>query len=858
LEWDSGEVSFVYGVFMDSKNFFFPWHSYGCFADEGHDTLKGMYIYPDIPQDGMDIMKARGQDITRVAHKPEKCDDTRDLGVIRFFKAQPGYKELWNNVPPRDKVSDGTIFEDAFRVIRTVAGGKQLVLAEGPFSMKFHLVSNKRLRLNHQYGSYLVTDLSYYVATDAGGRAGECGFPYVTPNMPHIFRGLHGGAVGVDAFVIPIFAEDKDATFDLGTLQSLLPGVPVAFPSEKAQDAPHIPGALFVGEWMGKLTTCPPESEFRPLTRCFIDDPEMRPLCHAPAIVTKKAQMNRFAKTHATGMMPIIDDPLLRNKDFLDGFVRDTNYTVLPVDIATFGGVYQGKEYSSMASSSKMAGWPWLIDKKDIIDFDKKWMHPCLRARIEWYELVGMEGPVHPVVQTFSKDELLEVEKIMNEICRNVNGHDFAYNVHLRRYGGGVLTELVDHPIDSPCAIGINPFSAEWGIIDSDARRFAYDGDGNIAGDLKTQETSMGLNFAEAFEHAVAFKTHFEEKHVHVPKNIVDSLSTPLGEHIDPLKDPSVERVVVRVDERKVWKNTCQGLSQYYFVFLHYLYLCTYGHSSGHYYTTLYNSFMVWIGHKYIFARALQNAFPSDHSLTPKKISSLFKQYVSLKVGGDDSKGSVHEQYRDIFNMQVIAKGFMQYFGVTYTSPDKKQEIIPKFIDPKDDNFLGRTTCVMFKYDKLTSNDHIECVPVEADEPEEVREKDVLEKLMGFDITARAHAKTYAERTKYGTYTVGRLRMTAILGMLNYWKPVSGMTKKQVIQQRLDACCRELCLYPKVTFDLLIQKFLREHLRKPWCPTIQPHAYYRNLVFSNWYRNDYFLRDEFVDYTDRSFAASRQ
>lgn len=428
------------------------------------------------------------------------------------------------------------------------------------------------------------------------------------------------------------------------------------------------------------------------------------------------------------------------DKDFAKGFVDTSNapaFKVWDFETALFGDPY--KKIPSMASSSGYVGWFFPDKKTALVDFDKKTYHPKLKERTLQILAHAKKKPIETVSQQFKKDELLDEAKVLDPQCRNINGHDFAMNIAYRMYTGEYHQYIIDHPEFTFSAIGLNPHSHQWERL----MQKAHQHPNHIAGDLSKQEATTNIMFAQGYAVHVSSNYNFDE------------------------------------DQAATFSNLMKSLDSYTFIFNGSAYSTIRGHSSGHFETANYNSYMVWAAHKLIFEKVCGD-------------STEFEDHVKLVVLGDDSEGSVTDEVAPLYNMTVLSKQFKECFGMKYTSPSKGAGVSEDFIVRDEDKvFLGRT-------------------PIIVNGP------------------------------NHGKYMVGRLRFCAILDQLVYGVDVPSLTRKEAIQIRADSAFAEMSLYSRKQYNSIKNEYIDAmNLRAPGLmPVILSHAENRKKVLSNWYLND--------------------
>jgi hypothetical protein len=626
FRFSDGTESYAQCLFLDSRQVFFNWHTYAAFASS---DLIDVAFFPDHPSTGVQTALVLGSETMYSISRPSQ---DRDLGRMLLTKAyMPGMRDLWKLVPSDSDLKESVL--NVFRNVQGVVNGKSLAISEGPFKCLLMRNSTRKIVLNTGNTEYEDSLLTYYVAYGAKGEAGDCGFPYLSiGGSSYPLVGIHGARCGDDAFVVPILDTDNVFAEKKATAQSFVPGLEERLsPLDKPVN--QIKGTKPIATYTGQEFCSPPMSKFILLSPELKDALPPDEIKYKP-ILTQRAQKNRLESTFNFGESPqapsYIKDPAWSN-----GFCPfDVTFEgFLTFEQALFGD--PDLELDSMASSSKFVGHFFAEAKKDLVNFADKTYHPKLKERVMEYISMARTEPVHPVCAQFAKDELLAKDKVEDEICRLINGHDFAYNIFLRMLTGRYLNQLIKHPALVPAAIGINPISHEWEMVHTAAIKF---GPVNcIAGDLSKQEATTNMEMRDDFI------THVSSYYIHTD------------------------------EEDLIFRNGLAGLNGYYFVRDSTLYLSMKGHSSGHLLTTTYNSYVTWWLHK----RAFEVVYPEND----------FTKAVSIKVLGDDSVGSVHPSFTD-YSMLTVQE-YAKSLGMKYTMADKHAEVI-KFYNANELTFLGR------------------------------------------------------------------------------------------------------------------------------------------------------------------------
>jgi hypothetical protein len=354
-----------------------------------------------------------------------------------------------------------------------------------------------------------------------------------------------------------------------------------------------------------------------------------------PAPISISGLRNRNLATHNHGHK-VVDDTVVEPA-FVASFA-EFNQRSEQYDFRTalFGDPARG--ISSAATSSNYTGWRYKETKKQLVNFSNKTYNPKLEEDTLAYLAAARKGPIAPAAQQFPKAELLDPAKVHANMPRIIYGHDLAYNLALRMVFGGLVEDFVRYHSKTKTGMGVNPNSIDWATVYTKSHAHP-----NImCTDVNKQEASVGLVFSRAF--AVFCKS---------------KINVPPGDE-------------VLID------NLCEGLSSYYFIHDGVVYLSVLGHSSGHYLTTLFNSFTVWCGLKLAF-----------RALVPDKV---FEEHVSPCTTGDDGVTGVSDAVKDKYNTTTCSHYFMDRWGIVLTDATKSKTPAPfVVIDSAAHSFLGRT-----------------------------------------------------------------------------------------------------------------------------------------------------------------------
>lgn len=612
-------------LFMDGREMFFNWHYMLPYLGR---KLLSLEIYADDP--GLNVkscikVNSNMFDIERIA-------DSRDLGSASFrFAPVTGIRDIWNMA----NSTSATQLHNVHRLVKANIGDKTHNAMEGPFSAMWHQGSPLSIRVP---GTEIrERGLDFYLVGDGEGADGDCGFPYMASNLPQPLLGLHMGRLSNDSLIVPIFREDSKFH---AAFQSLMPGM-----EEKIDfnaPGPKVSGASYIGKWTGQQSCTPGFSSIQQV----LDDEDLHPHNYRPNL-SQKARDNRVEATQNFGATVVdMSQTMMSDPEQLWQFLgrKPTDmprvFEPYTFDEALFGN--PERNIPSMASASRYVGWFFKgKEKRELVDFTNKTCHPDLRKRVISLKNAFVVSNPRVFVEMFAKDETLAFEKVHPEnpddvLCRLIYGHDLAYNILLRMELGAMIDYIVKHPAKTKTAIGVDPHSFGWQLLFEEVFKHPN----VLAGDLKKEEATTGASHKTAFYTLCSMYYSWDGIYKSYMWNLLDTLDG------------------------------------YMFMKDGFVYENMNGHSSGHLLTTLYNSFCIWITHKYVFS-----------SVEPNKV---FEEHVELRATGDDTIGTVSDECKEKFNMITIAETLRSKFGMIYTDPQKSTELRPFITDVEDQSFLGR------------------------------------------------------------------------------------------------------------------------------------------------------------------------
>lgn len=131
------------------------------------------------------------------------------------------------------------------------------------------------------------------------------------------------------------------------------------------------------------------------------------------------------------------------------------------IDEAVFG-------LNSPINMSASSGWPYVDDhvsRKQLINYETKWIHPDLRKEIqEDYDRL-LSKPIESVYLTFLKDELRSSEKVFMGSTRVIECAPLKEVILFRMLFGVQFDLICATPLtDTGLAVGVNPYK-DWALL---------------------------------------------------------------------------------------------------------------------------------------------------------------------------------------------------------------------------------------------------------------------------------------------------------------------------------------------------------------------------------------------------------
>jgi hypothetical protein len=323
--------------------------------------------------------------------------------------------------------------------------------------------------------------------------------------------------------------------------------------------------------------------------------------------------------------------------------------------IFTFEEAVCGLEYDTDYGSldrSTSAGYPYNCDGKGsnkkrffgpgpLFDFESDEAIK-LRLKVDCDNADRAAGKRVAVLWTDNfKDEILKSDKVDKGKLRMINGGPAEFVIETRQYFGSFCLWILKNRISNGCAIGVNPYSAEWDILARNLSKF-FDG--------PARSSPVGAGDFSGFDATELPSVHY---------GIIDIINEWYDDEHSLLR-------------RVMWLELVSS----YHVLDGVVYQWPSSLPSGYPLTSLVN--------------CLYNHFAFQHCWF-KEIGPTvsFSNNVYLCVMGDDNVFHVSRAYRDVFTELCVQK-HMKSFGLTYT-PENKDDQFGSWRTLSEIEFLKRS-----------------------------------------------------------------------------------------------------------------------------------------------------------------------
>jgi hypothetical protein len=285
-------------------------------------------------------------------------------------------------------------------------------------------------------------------------------------------------------------------------------------------------------------------------------------------------------------------------------------------------------------------GW----DRKKLIGEDKKFIHPLLRAEVEYIKKEAEEGRVVPHVTIHRlKDETRPLDRVSKAYTRAFQIGSIQMLIFHRMSVGFYLFQT-EHDQKSEIAVGLNPYSTHWDQMGEKLRQFDHFGASDVGGwDLRYMSPQLAYLF-------------------HTPLTTTYSID-PNGKHGRCIKATMLQTftcLILMADGRMYY--ACIMISG------------SFG-TSG--FNTVFNSAKT---------RTIFIYLREKHGISP---IVKFKDNALARKFGDDSVEAWLKAIHAWFNGKTVAQAAKELFDHEHTDP-RKGNNIPESMKMEELEFLCR------------------------------------------------------------------------------------------------------------------------------------------------------------------------
>jgi len=500
------------------------------------------------------------------------------------------------------------------------------------------------------------------VAQDMPGGYGKCGLPYFTVDK----RGSEQSVIGIHGAGTPGENVSYFHRLDMRIVGAVtleyeqkhpdVPSVAHRFPIQQ-EGMVHTPGTMAVC-LMPVRARLPNHTrllmtEFHPDSVLF--DRSLS-FGHVPTRVPVKfkGELNPLSRTLAKygTVKPYTDEARLNVTPPFDVSLLDTisfeklvpkTFSRNALRLLTYEEAIVGAPGFSGLDLTKSAGFPYSTQGKgrSSVLFTKDFqLRPEFLLECQMLEEQLADDIVPAVFIDSLKDELLPHEDVAKGKLRVFCTGELTYLVLTNRYFASLLQEMEKEPYATPIAIGLNPHSAQWGLLYDRLKGKTKQGEQvrTMAGDFSGFEFTLPSHYFDQFVRFCDTVYPLEEK------------------------------------QRTIRRNLVYSLVRCYHLLMNRLYFTEKGTSSGNGLTAFLNSFINWLHHVFGFLKLGYSQLE-------------FERNVEVTMVGDDVVATVSEKYPD-YDMFYLVK-FSEQAGMHYTASDKGV-IKQPYLDLCEVDFLKR------------------------------------------------------------------------------------------------------------------------------------------------------------------------
>jgi hypothetical protein len=572
--------------------------------------------------------------------------EDRDLAYVRFTNCQP-FPSLRKHIM-KEKITD------------KVTGAARVSVSDGMRSIHHSTYMEPRTRQTDRAGS-----VSGYYAVDQPGEDGECGALNILYNTKYDTKiiGLHVAADSHGSLIAPMFQGEWDPLFKIVELEPVHevmknnccmteiyvpPEIDVQFDESQRLHRYH-QGMTTIAK-VNPMFSFPGKTQLHksPIATGVTISTEKGPVHMAPPypLTTAPAKLRKGLDENGIEQDPVSLSlrkfkgkkvlkmpPEFYDDDVWDGcfptYLTNRGLRMLTIEEAVFGCKALNIDGIDISTSSAFPYVAAGIKRSELINKETKFIHPMLRASVQYRLDMAAQGKIVPLVCIgILKDETRELSRVHKYFTRMFLNGPIDHLI-FSRMALGAYAIAVEHTRLADIQVGLNPYSSDWRILYERMTRFGKDMENIFDNDT----AGWDINFCP--EVSYGFTEQFEKRITKDPFWLACIFSC-LASAFSPIV--IVLDNVMMVDMQP----------------------------SGWFGTSLMNSVLNSVKNRVIFKKLSQK-----HTSQPLK----FEDFVELLVYGDDVNGAFDPDIKSWFNGQTIAQAAKKYFNHEHTDPNKGDDI---------------------------------------------------------------------------------------------------------------------------------------------------------------------------------------
>lgn len=510
----------------------------------------------------------------------------------------------------------------------------------------------------------------HYIMMGTYGNAGDCGLPYFHRDDSQALKlvGLHVGVGGeANGYCSPVFASDFDSfNAQCAEIPSWL-----EFESSKEKTFTHDKQLVYMGV-LKKPCFIPSVTDIiASPAQGNADLPPLYPITTAPAVlsptrwdngVTVKPLDNALNKLNEARVRPLpewiknvckVDNELLTEGFFPKGMdsTKIVPWTIHEVLFGKSGTTWTGMRKDSSVGPDVKRFIPEITSREQlwgIVD-EKQWIHPKLISMVVAICSIVKRGNCPKnVVEGCLKDETRSLERVLSGKTRLFCVGSLSHLIWTVMWMGGLVNEMKKHRDRSDVSIGTNVHGFDWKLLYNNLTSLedCKFGAGDVSGMDTSERSWWGWLLGESCVRFYNFPPGSYE---------YNSIKMACESALCP---------VLLIGKLAYWMD--------------------FFNSSGGWLTGFLNSFVSVVAFNCVIF-IVQHLNRHDEVFSSLKI----REFLRRAFYGDDNMWAILSKYSKYLNMQILAKYYIDIFGIEYTTPGKK-EIDEPFLEFDSIDYLSR------------------------------------------------------------------------------------------------------------------------------------------------------------------------